>query len=251
MPIITISRGAFSKGRIIAEKLAERLGYECISRDILLEASEQFNIPEIKLERALNNAPSILERFTHGKEKYITYIRKAFLEHVEKDNVVYHGLAGQFFLKGISHVIKTRIISNIKDRVDEEIKREGVSERKARYLLKKDEDERRKWGMHLYGIDACDTSLYDIVLHIDTLSVEDVVDILSDISTHSCFQATQESRSKFNDLLFSARIEAALVEEFPNVKVTSKDGELYFEFPPEYKNEDKALIQIKKLIKEI
>ena len=67
--IITISRGSYCKGKEIAEKLAKNLDYECISREILLEASEHFHIPEIKLERAIHNAPSILNRFTHGKER--------------------------------------------------------------------------------------------------------------------------------------------------------------------------------------
>jgi hypothetical protein len=64
MSIVTISRGTYTRGKEIAEKLAAKLGYECLSREILLEASEQFNIPEIKLVRAIHNAPSILERFT-------------------------------------------------------------------------------------------------------------------------------------------------------------------------------------------
>ena len=37
MAIITISRGSYSKGKEIAEKLAEELVYECLSRDVLLE----------------------------------------------------------------------------------------------------------------------------------------------------------------------------------------------------------------------
>ena len=46
MSIITINRGSYSRGKEVAEKLALKLGYECISRDILLEASDEFNIPE-------------------------------------------------------------------------------------------------------------------------------------------------------------------------------------------------------------
>ena len=38
MAIITISRGWYHRGREVAEKLAAKLGYECISREILLEA---------------------------------------------------------------------------------------------------------------------------------------------------------------------------------------------------------------------
>ncbi|MBW2573755.1 MAG: cytidylate kinase family protein, partial [Deltaproteobacteria bacterium] len=44
MGVITISRGSYSKGKEIAEKLAEKLDYDCISREILLQASKQFNV---------------------------------------------------------------------------------------------------------------------------------------------------------------------------------------------------------------
>jgi hypothetical protein len=39
MGVITISRGSYSKGKEIAEKLAQKLEYDCISREILLQAS--------------------------------------------------------------------------------------------------------------------------------------------------------------------------------------------------------------------
>ena len=109
MSIITISRGSYSKGKEVAEKVAQRLGYKCISRDIILEASEEFNVPEIKLIRAIHDAPSILNSFTHEKEEYIAFIKLALLRYFHKDNVVYHGLAGHFFVKEISHVLKARI----------------------------------------------------------------------------------------------------------------------------------------------
>jgi len=71
MAIITISRGSYSRGREVAEQLAKRLGYECISRDILLETCEEFSIPELRLEKALHDAPSLLDRFHQGRERYI------------------------------------------------------------------------------------------------------------------------------------------------------------------------------------
>ena len=42
MSIITISRFSRSQGETIAEKLAAKLEYECISREVLLEASKEF-----------------------------------------------------------------------------------------------------------------------------------------------------------------------------------------------------------------
>ncbi|MBS3779973.1 MAG: cytidylate kinase family protein [Desulfovermiculus sp.] len=51
MAIITISRGSYSRGRQVAEKLGQRLGYKVISREVLISTSAQFNIPEIKLKK--------------------------------------------------------------------------------------------------------------------------------------------------------------------------------------------------------
>ena len=69
MAIITISRGSYYPWQGSGGKIGPKLGYQCISREILLEASEEFNIPEIKLIRAIQDAPSILERFTRRERK--------------------------------------------------------------------------------------------------------------------------------------------------------------------------------------
>jgi cytidylate kinase len=224
MSVITISRGSYSRGKEVAEKAAQKLGYGCISRDILLEASEEFNIPEIKLIRALHDAPSVFARFSHGKERYVSYLRKALLQHVQKDNVVYHGLAGHYFLLNIPHVFKIRIIADIEERVKEEVRRENISKEKALYILKKDDNERRKWGLQIYGIDTWDSNLYDMVLHIKTLTVEDAAEIICRTVQKSTFKTTSESQKILNDMLLSAKIHAALVKVLPMASVKADGG---------------------------
>lgn len=229
MSIITISRGSYSRGKEVAEALAERLGYSCISRDVLLEASKEFNIPEIRLVKALHDAPSVLERFRQGKERYMSYFCSSFYNHVAKGNVVYHGLAGHFFLQDITHVLKVRVIAKIEDRVREEMKREGCSEEVARYSLKKDDEERRKWGLQLYGRDTWDSRLYDMVLQIDTLSVDDVVDILQKTIEKEQFIATAESKEKLNTRTLLANIHAKIVNKSPRASVQMHEGTVYLE----------------------
>jgi cytidylate kinase len=227
MGVITISRGSYSKGKQIAEKLSQKLGYECISRDILLETSAHFNIPELKLVRAIHDAPSIFERFKNGKEKYITFIREAFLEHIRNDNIVYHGLAGHFFCKGIPNILKIRIIANLEDRIKEEMRRENISEQEARYILKKDDEERREWSRYLYGLDTNDPSLYDIVLHIDNLNVVDAVGILTNMARLPCFQTTPESQKITDDYYLTAKAQEALLDRLPSTEVKCKNGVVY------------------------
>jgi hypothetical protein len=75
MAIITISRGCFSHGLEIAEKVARRLGYECLSREVLVDAAQLFDVSERKLIKSIHDAPNILERVTNGREKYLAYIK--------------------------------------------------------------------------------------------------------------------------------------------------------------------------------
>lgn len=224
MAIITISRGSYSKGKEIAEKVAERLGYEVIARRVLLEASGDYNTPEVKLVRAIHDAPSFFGNISHKKEKYISFIQAEILEHFKKDNVVYHGLAGHFFVKGISHVLKVRIIADLEDRVALEMEREGISRKEAHAVLLKDDEERVKWSKNLYGIDTRKSSLYDLVIHIHKLTMEDAVDMICHAVGLPQFQATPESQRAIDGLALSARVKAALVDVRPDIQVTAEDG---------------------------
>ena len=224
MAIITISKGSYSKGKQIAEKVCQKLGYACISREVLLEVSKEFNIPEIKLVRAIHDAPSILGRFAYGKEKYIAYIRAALLRHFKEDNIVYCGLAGHFFVSGVSHVLKVRILADFQDRVRRKMADEGTSDRQAAHILKNDDDQRRKWGKHLYGIDTWDPYLYDLVIHVRKIDIDHAVDIICDTVKLGNFAATPESQKVIENLALAAEAKAAIVNLKPDVEVAALDG---------------------------
>ena len=40
------------------------------------------------------------------------------------------------------------------DRIAEEMKREDIYAAEARHILKKDDDERRRWGLQVFGVDT-------------------------------------------------------------------------------------------------
>lgn len=245
MSVITISRGSYSRGKEVAERVAKELGYECISREIILEASEQFNTPETKLVRAIHDAPSGLKRFTHGKEKFVAYLHAALLKHVQKDNIVYHGLAGQFFLQDIPHVFKVRVISDLEDRIQKEMKRENITAEKARYILKKDDDERRKWGLYLYNKDPWDSSLYDLVTHIKTKTVDDAVSLILHALSFECFKTTPESQRIVDNLALAAQGKAALVDKYPLAKISAKDGKVLIKIEEHVIHEKKVTDEIR------
>jgi cytidylate kinase len=251
MGVITISRGCYSKGKEIAEKLAQKLEYDCISREILLQASDQFNVKEAKLIRALHDAPSFFGRFKHGKEKFTAFIHEVFLGYIQKDNVIYHGLAGHYFAREIPNVLKVRINSTIEERIKEEMRRENISEEEARYLLIKDDEERRKWGISLYGIDTHNCELYDVVLQIDNLMVNDAVEVLFNVANRPCFQTTPESRMISKDRFLAAKAYSAIVHKFPEAIVKCKDAVIYVSVESDLSQEKKISNQIKVLLENI
>jgi len=226
MAVITISRWCCSKGQEIAEKVAERLGYSCMSREVLLQASKEFGIPEFKLDRALHDAPSILDRITHGRERYVAFIRQAFLEAVQKDNAVYHGLAGHFFVEGVRHVLKVRIFADIEERARVEMERENLSREEALELLQKDDEERRGWSVALHGQDPADIRLYDLVFYLLKLRVEDVVDVLCMTAQLPQFQATPSSQKVLDNLVLAAQVKSAIVNKWPKAEVKADGGEV-------------------------
>nr|WP_321467041.1 cytidylate kinase-like family protein [uncultured Desulfobulbus sp.] len=252
MSIVTISRGSYSRGKCVAEKLAERLHYSCVSREILLEASEEFNIPEISLVRAIHDSPSILEKFRHGKERYISYYQYALLKHVQQDNIVYHGLAGQYFLRHLPNVLKVRILASMEDRIAEVMRRDNVPQRDAENILNKDDDERRRWGVKLYGIDTWDSRLYDMVILIDKLTVDDAVDLIAETLKKPVFQTTPEARKILDNHVLCSKINAKLVNYSLMLECRVKDGVVSLDNIGEVLRADSHLLaNIEKMIREV
>ena len=72
-------------------------------------------------------------------------------------------------------MLKVRIVGDLEARVEDEVQREGISAEKAREIITRDDEERRKWALYLYGADSWDATLYDLVIHLKTITVENAV----------------------------------------------------------------------------
>ncbi len=252
MPVITISRGSYSRGKEIAEKLAQKLGYKCISREALIRASEQFNIPEIKLKKALHDAPSVLDRFTYGKERYLAYIQAAILEQMVEDNTIYHGMAGHAFLPKVNHKLRIRIWSEIEDRVNEEMSREHIDNpEEARYRLLKDDDERRKWSVYITGLDPLDIRFYDLIFNVSKIHVGDIVDTIARIVQLPYLQKDSESHKRMEDACVAAQLKAAIAKDFPNAEVSANEGQIFVNVTASLSQENSISNKIKDIAHQV
>ena len=190
MPIITISRGCHSHGKEIAERVAQALGYECISREVLLEASRFFHVSEKKLLHSIRDAFTLLEQITHGRKKYLAYISAGLLEHVKRDNVVYHGHAGHLLIPEIPHVLKVRVIAELEDRIALLRQKENLSREEAFAHIENEDKQRIAWTDYLYEKEVNDPRLYDLVLCIGRLKIEHASEIICHAARLDALQAT-------------------------------------------------------------
>jgi cytidylate kinase len=197
MSVIVISKGSYSHGNEVATRVAQKLSLNCISRDILIGTSKKFNIPELRLIRAIEN-----------REKYIKYIKAAILNELAKGKIIYHGFAGHFFVRDISHVLKVRINADMEERIAYMMKRESVSKQDAAQLVKKVDEERTKWSLKLYGTDTWDSRLYDLVINIGNVTLDHAVDLVCQTVQLKVFQPTAESQKQIEKEAREALLEA-------------------------------------------
>jgi len=227
MAVVMISKGSYSRGEQVAEAAAVRLGYATVAREELLaETSDEYNIPEALLERAVYDPPSFWERISKGKQKYVTYIRAALLKRLRPDNIVYHGLAGQYFVRRVPHVLKVRVIADAEDRVKLVMERDKLDHDAALDLLKQTDDDRRRWSKHLYGIEIFDPALYDIVLQIKHITLEQAAEIVCQTVKADNFATTPTSARLLDDLAIAAEVDAAIVDLNVDTTVHCSDGKV-------------------------
>ncbi len=244
MPIVTISRGSYSHGKEVAERVAQRLGYECIAREVLLEASQQFNVPEVQLIEAIEVAPSAFDPLTHKKRRFVAYIQAALLRKVQSDNVVYHGFAGHFFLRTVPNVIKVRILADLEERIRIVMDRDGLNWGEAARTIEKLDEQRTRWSLALYNMDPADPALYDLIFNIRQLSVEGAVDLICQAVSLPEFRTTPEALQRIQDLLLEAEVRIALGEMGLEFLVHAEKGKVRVDTRSPRGNEERVRKEI-------
>lgn len=210
MSIITISRGTFTGGTLVAECLAERLGLPCLSREVMLEAALKYNIPVAAFAEAMNKPPSLWQRLTGERAAYTNYFRSALLERARRGDFVHHGYAGNLLLAGISHVVRVRVVADLEYRVKIAMETLMVDRKEAIARIEKIDRERAQWVRFLYGVDWEDPTLYDVVVNLERLGVEGACEVVLQVARMERFQPTPASRQAVEDLALGCRVWALL-----------------------------------------
>ena len=251
MPIITISSDSYEKGLKIAKKAADLTGYNLLSREILVSVAEEYEIPEIKLVKVLDERPSALGIGARLRDRCLAYIQEATLSQLLQDNVVCYGLAAHLYVLGVSHVLKVRILSNVEERVRLIASRENVPPEKAKKLIERIDKLRRRWSLDTFAQDETDPSLYDLVISLSQMEEEDALKIITDTAGARKFQPMTYSLKCLQDKELAGRVRVALFERFPDVKVQADNATVIVETKALKRNKRKKTEAIKNMAGQI
>jgi cytidylate kinase len=210
MAVITISRGSFSGGKMLGEWVADRLGYRCIDRDVIVARAAAYGVRQEDVRDAMSKPPSFWDRFRHRKYLYLTLIQAALTEEVQAGRTVYHGNAGHLLLRGVSHVVRTRVIAPLSFRVAMVRERRAMTDAEAVAYIQRMDQDRMKWTHYLYGVDWGDPSLYDLVVNLESLDISSACRMVAEAAALPCFAETPGSLAAMRDLALASRVRANL-----------------------------------------
>ena len=213
MSIIAISRGTLSGGEALAKGVAERLGYRCVSREVILEAAWAYGVPADELLSAMEKRPPLWERLAGKRTTYLTFMRASLCEHARGGNLVYHGYLGHLLLPGIAHVLGVRVIADMDFRLQAAMQQQHLARPAAIAYLEKVDKERRQWTRFLYDVDWDDPHLYDVVLNLSRVSLSAACETVVRLASQAEFQPTAASVKAMEDLALSSRVSAELARD--------------------------------------
>ena len=228
MPVITVFSGVFCMGDQVVRSLLTETGYKLVvDRDIVAEASRLSGMAESKIERAFLARTSVFNKFTHEKESSIAHLRLALAKKLSNHDFLVTGFTGQLIPKEISHVLRVCLIAELKFRNSVAAKEQGLSEKEAIKLIQRHDEDYAAWTGTLFNSnDPWDASLYDLVIPMNKMGVEEAVAVIQENMGKDVLKSTEVSKKTVEDLLLASKAEAVLAKEGHNVGVSANEGSL-------------------------
>jgi cytidylate kinase len=202
-----------SGGEALAKSLSEKLGIPAISPEILQDAAERFGISQTLLLQQLEKTKGLIPGASPERSLYLTAIQLSLAERACQGPFVYYGHAGHLLLKGVLQVLKVRVIAPLNRRAEKMAETQKISPEEARKIIEKMDEGRIKWTRFLYDVDWRDPALYDLVINLDTITIESAREIILCALHQNEFKESSASRTILENFLLATRVKAKLATD--------------------------------------
>jgi cytidylate kinase len=177
MGIITISRQIGAGETTIAPAVAERLGWECIDKQILDREVEETGITLPYVVHYDERVPGRIESWRHPEEpqKYFYALKRIMEDYAAKGNVVLVGRGANFFLKD-ADALHFRLIADMPFRIRRVMEVRWVNEGPAREIIAQNDRDRAEFIHHYFKANWDDPVHYHAILNTSKLGLQTVIE---------------------------------------------------------------------------
>lgn len=188
---ITISRQFGSEGRLVAQRLSERLGWVLWDRDLVdavaKDAEVSRRVVEEFDERTISEI-EILARTALGDVQVGSFIYPLHLAHAviaiaSHGNAIILGRGSSYILPD---ALSVRIIAREKTRVAVVMRECSVSRDEATRRIHESDRQRAAFIRNTYGKDINDPLAYDLMIRIDEIGIEGTVEVITTAMQAKC-----------------------------------------------------------------
>ena len=186
IPVVTVSREPGSGGRIVAQKLAERLGFVVFHQEVLHEMAKEAKISERVLQSLDERGLSILEDWIASlvdsrhlwPDEYLHHLMHVIGTIGKLGQAVVVGRGANFILPA-ERRFRVRIIAPRKLRVHHVAREFGLTEKDAERRIIKTESDRQAFVRKYFYADIADPTNYDLVVNTETFNLDRAVDVIA------------------------------------------------------------------------
>ncbi|BHH83573.1 cytidylate kinase-like family protein [Desulforhopalus sp. 52FAK] len=211
----------------IAHALASRLTLKIYTdENLVADTAAASGVSVDKLRKAMFGKTSVFNKFTLEREKSINLLRQTLQQKLDStDQFLFEGFLTSLIPSSIKHVLKVLVVASQADRIAYAVA-SGMSEKQAQKSRKDFDKLAYSWTDFLFGKEAYDSSLYDLVIPVDQKTDEELVE-----ATLKCFHTTSvlrtnESQQAVKDIMVGAKIEHNLLEKGHKVDIIIEGGDV-------------------------
>lgn len=232
MAIITLSRGRFTGGRELAQRISENLGYRFISREDIIDKTARYGMSEERLDRARSRRLGMLQRMDQEWIRYLVYARAALTKEIQQGSLVYLGSNGPALLRDFPTVLNVKVVADMEYRVNSLIKHTDyvIDRKKARGLIEEIDKKKSSWQRKLHDTSWHDPSEFDLVFELEFMSMSEACELILARLEQPQYHATNKSLETIDLLTVAAELRARIAMEADveddKVVVEVRDGEI-------------------------
>lgn len=181
--VVTISRRMGSGAKIIAQKVADDLGWSIWSRELIDEIAQNADVSKRVVEAFDEKTISQLQLIAHsalgdhemGSFMYPTHLARAIHSVAKLQHAIILGRGANFLLPDALHI---RIDASDKKRIENMMKFENMTQDEAIKRLKTSDKERHLFVEKTYGKKAVQDFVYDLVINTDHITNDEAAAII-------------------------------------------------------------------------